>query len=385
MAEERIFLSPPWMTGEEMKLVQEAFATNYIAPCGPMVERFESAFAQRSGTSAACALSSATAGLDLLADILGIGPGDTVVCSDLTFIASAGPFFHRGARLVFIDCDPASWNLDPSLVEAAFADFLSCGAPLPKALVAVDLYGQCADYDALEACCAKYRVPLIIDAAESLGALYRGRPAGTSGIAAVCSFNGNKIITSSGGGMIFSDDCGIVNTARRLSQQAREPYPWYEHTRVGYNYRMSNIVAAIGLGQLGRLDDIIVRKRRIFGWYRERLENCGGISFMPEADYGVCTRWLTVALLEPDGSGTGDGPSARVRRTLEALERENIEARPVWKPMHLQPVFGGCRLVCAGKTAVDERLFADGICLPSGCGMTEAQADRICEIVKKSI
>lgn len=385
MAEERIFLSPPWMTGEEMKLVREAFASNYIAPCGPMVDRFESAFAELTGAAAACALSSATAGIDLLADILGIGAGDTVVCSDLTFIASAGPFSHRGARLVFIDSDPATWNLDPALVEETFAGMSRRGEPLPKALVAVDLYGQCADYDALETCCSKYRVPLIIDAAESLGARYRGRPSGSVGIAAVSSFNGNKIITSSGGGMLFSGNSEIVNTARRLSQQSREPFPWYEHARVGYNYRMSNIVAAIGLGQLGRLDEIIARKRRIFGWYRERLEGCGGISFMPEAGYGECTRWLTVALLESAVTDSVDVPSPMVRKVLDALDRSNIEARPVWKPMHLQPVFRDCRLVGAGGTPVTERLFADGICLPSGCGLTEDQVDRISGIVKESI
>ncbi|MBQ9430465.1 MAG: DegT/DnrJ/EryC1/StrS family aminotransferase [Kiritimatiellae bacterium] len=385
MAEERVFLSPPWMTGEEMKLVQEAFASNYIAPCGPMVDRFESAFAELTGAAAACALSSATAGIDLLADILGIGAGDAVVCSDLTFIASAGPFSHRGARLVFIDSDPATWNLDPALVEETFAGMLRRGEPLPKALVAVDLYGQCADYDALETCCSKYRVPLIVDAAESLGARYRGRPSGSAGIAAVSSFNGNKIITSSGGGMLFSGNSEIVNTARRLSQQSREPFPWYEHVRVGYNYRMSNIVAAIGLGQLGRLDEIIARKRRVFGWYRERLEGRGGISFMPEAGYGECTRWLTVALLESAVTDSGDVPSPRVRKVLDALDRADIEARPVWKPMHLQPVFRDCRLVGAGGTPVTERLFAGGICLPSGCGLTEDQVDRISGIVKESI
>ncbi len=440
----RIYLSPPWMSGSELPLIGEAFASNYIAPCGPMVDRFEREFAEAVGLPHACAVSSGTAALDLLFHELGVGAGDTVFCSDLTFVSSIAPAVHRGAEPVFIDCDESTWTMDPSLLAEALADAARQGR-LPKAVVAVDLYGQCCDYERIEAACAAYGVPLIIDAAEALGAVYGSpeilkcesskvgesgsrqsagavgsrqghaacqenyrtselsnfrtselsnfRTAGQAGWAAVYSFNGNKIITTSGGGMLASRDGGVVARARKRAQQAREPVAWYEHAELGYNYRMSNIVAAIGVGQLACLERIILKKRQIFEWYRQRLG--ARVSFMPEAAYGRCTRWLTVVefsskvlkcgsskVLKCGSSkverAEGGGPSENVERVRLALEAEDIESRPVWKPMHLQPVFRGAK-VYGGS--LSERLFGCGLCLPSGSGLEEADVDRICGAV----
>jgi len=308
----RIFLSPPWMSGQELPLIAEAFASGYIAPCGPMVDRFEREFSEVAGGTHACAVSSGTAALDLLFHELGVTRGDVVFCSDLTFVSSIAPAVHRGAEPVFIDCDEATWTINPDLLEEALAKAARAGR-LPKAVVAVDLYGQCCDYGRIEPLCERYGVPLIIDAAEALGAVYCDHSvvaiesvkpekkirAADAGWAAVYSFNGNKIITTSGGGMVASRDEGLVARARKRSQQAREPTVWYEHKELGYNYRMSNIVAAIGVGQLRHLKEIVAKKRQIFEWYRERLEGLAGLRFMPEAAYGWCTRWLTVALLRP--------------------------------------------------------------------------------------
>ncbi len=534
----RIFLSPPWLGGQERARVEEAFASGYLAPCGPMVERLEREFAKTVGVPHACAVSSGTAALELLFHELGVARGDRVFCSDLTFVSSISAAVRRGAEAVFIDSDEATWTMDPDLLAEALAQAAAEGR-LPKAVVAVDLYGQCCDYGRIGAVCERYEVPLIIDAAEALGACYcdhpvvamgrvkgngdhpvvamgrvkgngdhpvvamgrvkgngdhpvvagtqnaerrtqnaegengrtlnvQGRTAGQAGWAAVYSFNGNKIITTSGGGMIVSRDAGVIERARKRSQQAREPVVWYEHDELGYNFRMSNILAAIGVGQLEVLDQILARKQRIFEWYREVLEGRVACRFMPEAAYGRCTRWLTVIeLLRPpsgrngeskrewqppsgrngegkrewrppsgrngeskrewrppsgrngeskrewqppsgrngeskrewrppsgrngegkrewqppsgrNGEGkNGHGPGEQVLRVIAALERENIEARPVWKPMHLQPVFRGVRIYGG---AVSERLFADGLCLPSGSGLERAEVIRIGEVI----
>lgn len=413
----RIFLSPPWMGGRERELVDEAFASNYIAPCGPMVDRFEREFAARTGVPHVCALSSCTAALELLFHELGVGAGDTVFCSDLTFVASVAPAVQRGAAPVFIDCDEATWTMDPELLAEALSEAAQAGR-LPKAVVAVDLYGQCCDYGRIETLCAAYGVPLIVDAAEALGAVYgrsevrdtgegtandanranradvrtlerasvgtsAERHAGDAGWAGVYSFNGNKIITTSGGGMLASRDAGVVERARKRSQQARERQVWYEHCELGYNHRMSNVVAAIGVGQLEMLDTIVEKKRRIFDWYREGLADVAGVAFMPEAGYGRCTRWLTVVTLEDGGQRSEAGvPSETVERVRLALEAANIEARPVWKPMHLQPVFKGARFYGSG---VDERLFASGMCLPSGAGLEKGDVERVCAGVRAAL
>lgn len=380
----RIFLSPPWMGGGELPLVGEAFATNYIAPCGPMVERFEREFAAAVGLPQACALSSCTAALELLFHELGVGAGDVVFCSDLTFVASVAPAVRRGASPVFLDSNAETWTMDPGLLEEALAEAGRAGR-LPKAVVAADLYGQCCDYGAIERTCAAHGVPLIVDAAESLGARYGDRGAGDAGWAAVYSFNGNKIITTSGGGMVASRDAGVVERARKRSQQARERVPWYEHLELGYNYRMSNIVAAIGVGQLSYLSRIAAKKRQVFEWYRARLGRVAEIAFMPEAGYGTCTRWLTVVQLEAEGGdrkAEAGGPAEVVMRAIRALEAEDIEARPVWKPMHLQPVFRAAKTVGG---AVGERLFRQGLCLPSGAALEEPDVDRICGIVLSAL
>jgi dTDP-4-amino-4,6-dideoxygalactose transaminase len=354
------------MGGNEREMVEAAFASNYIAPCGPMVDRFEGEFAQFINLPYTCALSSCSSALDLLFHELNIQKGDRVFCSDLTFVASIASAVHRGATPVFIDCDEATWTMNPDLLEEALAD-ANRNNTLPKAVIAVDLYGQCCDYDRIETICEKYDVPLIIDAAEAVGATYKQCPAGNAGWASVYSFNGNKIITTSGGGMLASRHEDIVAWARKRSQQSRESKVWYEHEELGYNYRMSNIVAAIGIGQLQILPEIVRRKRQIFEWYRERLPQ---FHFMPEASYGEPTRWLTVMCLDTNN----------VAKLVQILENANVESRPMWKPMHLQPVFRDAK-VYGG--AVGKRLFQTGLCLPSGAGLEERDVDFVSAVMKK--
>jgi dTDP-4-amino-4,6-dideoxygalactose transaminase len=384
LAEKRLFLSPPHLNGREIEFVWEAFASNYIAPLGPMVDRFEAEFAAKVGAAHAVALASGTAAMHLAMRLLGVGTGDEVFASTLTFIGSVSPITFQGAIPVFIDCDKTSWNMDPDLLEGELARCAHRGR-LPKAVVPTDLYGQCADLDRIHAICDRYGVPVIADAAESLGAQYKGRPAGRGAKAAVFSFNGNKIITTSGGGMLVSDDRGFIEQARFLSQQARDPAPHYEHTQIGYNYRMSNVVAAIGRGQLLTLDQRVQRKREIFESYRRALESIDGLTMMPEADYGRCTRWLTVVQIDPRRFGA-DREAVRL-----ALEAVNIESRPVWKPMHVQPAFvvdseidrrrafnhEGRYPARAVGGHVAEELFLNGLCLPSGTAMTASDLDRI--------
>jgi dTDP-4-amino-4,6-dideoxygalactose transaminase len=390
MTTKRLFLSPPHIGGKELAFVREAFDSNYIAPLGPMVDAFEREFCEMLGVPHAVALSSGTAAMHLVLRYLGVGPGDEVFASTLTFIGSVSPIVFEGARPVFIDADDRSWNLDPDLLEEEL-DRCARRGKLPKAVVPTDLYGQSSDIKRLEAVCQAYEIPLIVDAAESLGATCNGHCAGAGGDAAVFSFNGNKIITTSGGGMLASRDKVLIEHARYLSQQARQPLPHYEHVELGYNYRMSNIVAAIGRGQLRCLADRVRRKREIFDYYQGALGDLPGISFMPEADYGRSNRWLTVMLVDPDIFGV-DREYIRL-----ALEAENIESRPVWKPMHMQPVFNpevadNDHLPMIGKKrshaarrvggAVSERLFEKGLCLPSGTAMTEVDLKRVVGIIK---
>lgn len=355
------------MCGRELEFVQQAFASNYIAPLGPMVTGFEEDFAALSGISHCAALSSGTAALHIALRLLGIGRGDIVLASSLTFIGSVSPVTFLGAEPVFIDSDTATWNMDPNLLSDAVKDYCRQGKT-PAAVVVTDLYGQCADYDALREVLDRNGIPLVIDAAESVGATYKGRHAGKGGICAAYSFNGNKIITTSGGGMLAAEDGDFVSRARWLSQQARENAPHYEHVEVGYNYRMSNIVAAIGRGQLTALSQRVDAKRQLAARYEQALGHLPGISFMPEASYGRSNRWLTV--MQVDEQAFGASPET-IRL---ALERENIESRPVWKPMHMQPVFRQCA-VYGGR--VSESLFAKGLCLPSGTAMTDQDFERV--------
>lgn len=370
----RLFLSPPHVGQRERDLVAEAFDGNYIAPVGPMLDAFEREFAKMVGLPHAVALSSGTAAIHLALRGVGVGAGDTVVASSLTFIGGVAPILYQGATPVFIDSDAESWNMDPDLL----ADYLSKAkkaGKLPKAVLPTDIYGQSCDIDRIRHLCDDYGVALIIDAAESVGARYKGRHSGVGARAACYSFNGNKIMTTSGGGMLCSDNEKLIAEARSLSQQAREPGAHYEHTTYGYNYRMSNILAAIGRGQLEVLEERVKKRRAIFNAYEKRLSKLPGIRFMPEAPYGKGNRWLTVILVEPTAFGAD-------RETIRlALEKENIESRPVWKPMHLQPVFKNTQTI-GGK--VSEGLFKDGLCLPSGTQMTDADIDRICGIIEAS-
>jgi pyridoxal phosphate-dependent aminotransferase EpsN len=362
------------MSGRELDLVQEAFSSNWIAPLGPHVDAFEREMAAYIGVGHAAALSSGTAGLHLALILAGVSDGDEVICSSFTFSASANAVMYQRARPVFVDSDGASWNLDPALLEEEL-EACSQRGRMPKAVICVDLYGQSADYGRIEPLCERYGVTLIEDAAEALGATCNGQKAGHFGKMAALSFNGNKIITTSGGGLLLSDDEGLIKRARFLATQARDPAPHYQHSTVGYNYRMSNIVAAIGRGQLTVLDQRVETRRRIFDAYVRELGDLPGLSFMPEAPYGRCNRWLTCIVVEPEAFGA-------TREDIRlALEAENIESRPLWKPMHLQPVFKGCRMV-GGE--VSEALFEKGLCLPSGSNLTHEDQARVAEIVRNT-
>jgi dTDP-4-amino-4,6-dideoxygalactose transaminase len=360
------------MSGREQGYVQQVFASNWIAPLGPQVDAFEAEFAAAVGAPHALALSSGTAALHLALIHLGVERGDEVLVSTLTFSASANPVVYLGAQPVFIDSERISWNLDPALVCETIERKARQGR-LPKAVIPVHLYGQSADLDPILDTCARYGVAVIEDAAEALGATYKGRSPGTLGRAGIFSFNGNKIITTSGGGMLVSPDKDLIEHARKLAQQARDPAPHYQHSEIGYNYRLSNILAGIGRGQLEVLGERVQRKRQIFDAYRQLLGDLPGIAFMPEAPWGRSTRWLTVITVDPAQFGA---TSEEIRLALEA---ENIESRPLWKPMHLQPVFRDCEVVGG---AVAEALFRGGLCLPSGTAMSAADLERVCAVIR---
>jgi dTDP-4-amino-4,6-dideoxygalactose transaminase len=406
----RLFLSPPHMSGNEIQFVQDAFESNYIAPLGPQVDAFEREFCEVTGVKYAVALSSGTAAIHTALRLLGVAHGDEVFASTLTFFGSVTPVTFQGATPVFIDCDRHSWNMDPDLLEKELTRCANQGK-IPKAVVPTDLYGQCVDLARILDICDGYGVPVVCDCAEALGARYRLQSehssqftaewhhAGTGAKAAVYSFNGNKIITTSGGGMLVSEDEKFIEKARFLSQQARDPAPYYKHSEIGYNYGMSNVLAAVGRGQLRVLDERVARKRQIFDYYESAMGDLPGLEFMPEASYSRCTRWLTVVLIAPDLFGV-DREAVRL-----ALEAENIESRPVWMPMHLQPVFdigdqgqvnreragiiesrqgkgkGGYPARIVGG-AVSEDLFEYGLCLPSGTAMSEGDLERVVGVIR---
>jgi pyridoxal phosphate-dependent aminotransferase EpsN len=368
----RIYLSPPDVGAAERALLLDAFDSGWIAPLGPHVDAFEREFAAAVGVPHAVALSSGTAALHLALEILGVGRGDQVITSTLTFAATANAICYCGAAPVFLDVSPATWNLDPDLLEEELSQRARLGRQA-AAVVAVDLYGQCADYARIEAICERHGVPLVEDAAEGLGATCGSRRAGSFGACAAFSFNGNKIITTSGGGMLVSHRRDVVERARHLSTQARQPVAHYEHAEVGYNYRLSNLLAAVGRGQLAGLEEKVARRRAVRAAYRSALADCRGLELMPEAAYGRSNAWLTCVTIDPAQFGA-DREAVRL-----FLESRNIESRPVWKPMHLQPVFRDAR-VCRGHVAAG--LFETGLCLPSGSNLTAIGQERVVSSLK---
>ncbi len=369
----QILLSPPHMGEDEFAFVKEAFDTNWLAPVGPHVNAFEEEFCQITGANAAATVTSGTAALHLALRLLGIGAGDEVVCSTLTFVATANPILYQDAKPIFIDSDLATWNMDPTLLEEVLTQKAKTGN-LPKAVVLVHLYGQSADIDPILKACKKYDIPLIEDAAEALGASYKGRMPGTFGKFGVYSFNGNKIITTSGGGMLVGHDADLITKARFLATQARDPAPHYQHSAIGYNYRLSNVLAGIGRGQLRVLKDRVAARRRNFEFYHQALSHLPGVQFMPEASYGQSTRWLTCLTIDAKAFGA-DREQVRL-----ALAKEDIESRPVWKPLHLQPIFADCEHI---RGEVAARLFHHGLCLPSGSNMTESDLERVTQVIAK--
>ena len=364
----RIYLSRPHMSGNEERRVAEAFASNFVAPLGPQLDAFEVSVRDYLGEDVHCVgLSSGSAALHLALRIAGVRPGDEVWISSMTFAGGIFPVNYLGATPRFFDLDPASWTIDTARLAEELAK-AAAGNRLPKAIVPTDLYGQSVDLDMLEGLAAHYGVRLIVDSAESLGASYKNdRKAGTGGDAAILSFNGNKIITTSGGGMLVTKHKTWAEEARFLATQARDPAPHYEHSTFGYNYRLSNICAAIGLGQMEVLKARVARRRAIFARYKAALSRAG-IAFMPEPDDLVSTRWLTALTIDPTKTGV-----SREDIRLMLLEHQ-IEARPLWKPMHMQQLYAGAAYHGAGT---DERLFANGLCLPSGSDMTNDQQNEV--------
>ncbi|MFN4845271.1 MAG: DegT/DnrJ/EryC1/StrS family aminotransferase [Dolichospermum sp.] len=367
-----ILLSTPHIGSQELAFVKQAFDTNWIAPVGPHVDAFEQEFCQITGAGYAAAVSSGTAALHLALQLVGVGSGDEVFCSTLTFAATANPIIYLGAKPVFIDSDRISWNMNPELLQEALQKRAYFGK-LPKAVILVHLYGQSADIEPILQVCDQYNIPLIEDAAEALGATYKGLSPGTFGRVGIYSFNGNKIITTSGGGMLVSDDDKLVMKAKFLATQARDPAPHYQHSEIGYNYRLSNVLAGIGRGQLQVLNQRVAARRRNFEIYQSALGDLPGIEFMPEANFGHSTRWLTALTVATEAFGA-DREYIRLQ-----LAKEQIEARPVWKPLHLQPVFSECE--CIGGE-VGEDLFMRGLCLPSGSNLTDEDLERVISVIK---
>mgnify|MGYP001943604903 FL=1 len=367
------------MSGYEQQYISEAFTSNWIAPLGPNVEAFEREVADYVGVKGAVALSSGTAAIHLALRLLGVRPGDMVFCSSLTFVASANPIVYQGAEPVFIDSEPESWNMSPDALLKAFAEVEKVGKR-PKAVIVVNLYGQSANFDPILNLCNRYGVPVIEDAAESLGATYRGRSSGSWGKFGIFSFNGNKIITTSGGGMLVSDDLEALDKARFWATQARDKALHYQHSEIGYNYRLSNVLAGIGRGQLKVLEDRVQARRLIFSRYYEALSDIDGITFMPEADFGRSTRWLTALTVDSKRCGV------TARGIIEKLAEHNIESRPVWKPLHLQPLFKGCRYYKHDdRTSVSEQLFRQGLCLPSGSNLSREDQQRVIRVIKRCL
>jgi pyridoxal phosphate-dependent aminotransferase EpsN len=374
----RIYLSSPHViSANERRYLLDAFDSNWIAPLGVHVDAFENEIARKVGAKYAVALSSGTAAIHLGLKLLGITRNDKVIVSTLTFSASVNPIVYLNATPVFIDSDQKTWNINPNLLEEEL-NFRAKNNDLPKAVVTVDLYGQCADYESIIEICTKYNIPIIEDAAEALGAKYNStkfhnQHAGTFGEIGIYSFNGNKIITTSGGGMFVTDNKNYADKIRFWATQSRDPAPHYQHSEIGFNYRLSNLCAAVGRGQLETLDERIKKRRKNFEYYQTKLGDLRGINFMPEPEGYFSNRWLTCCTINPNQFGV-----SREEVRL-ALEKENIESRPVWKPMHLQPVFEKYP-IRGGQVA--ESLFENGLCLPSGSNLEQNDLDRVVKIIQ---
>lgn len=372
----RIFLSAPHMSGGEIRYIKEAIDQNWVAPLGPNVDGFEEAIARYCGVDHVAALSSGTAAIHLALVLLGVKTGDEVIASTFTFSATVNPIVYQGATPVLVDSERDSWNMDPGLLEEAIEDRLKMGKR-PKAIIAVHLYGMPANLQAIQKIAEKYGIPLIEDAAEALGSKYMGKPLGSFGKMAVLSFNGNKILSTSGGGALLSNSADLIEKARFLSTQARDRAPYYQHSQIGYNYRMSNILAGIGRGQMEVIDERVKSRRATFRFYKENMKVVDGVSFLEEPDASCFSNyWLTTILVDPSITNRG---WEEIQRDLEI---ENIETRPLWKPMHLQPVFSSCPAYLNG---VSEDLFSKGLCLPSGSNMTDEDRIRVLEHFLRSL
>jgi dTDP-4-amino-4,6-dideoxygalactose transaminase len=365
----KIWLSSPHMGGEEWKFVKEAFDTNWVAPVGPHITGFEGELAAYNNIGSCAALSSGTAAIHLALIILGIKPGDEVLCSTFTFSGSVNPVMYEKAVPVFVDSEKETWNMDPDLLQESIEHRLKQTGKKPRAIIVVHLYGMPAKIEAIMRIANQYEIPVIEDAAEALGSTANGQKLGTFGHLGVYSFNGNKIITTSGGGALVSTSEQAIQQAKFLATQARDPAPHYEHSQIGYNYRLSNVCAGIGLGQLKVLDQRIAQRRQVFQYYFEQLKDIHGISFLQEINGSFSNRWLTTVLIDPKRTGGTDRETIRL-----ALERSNIESRPLWKPMHLQPVFKSFPSYVNGTS---EGLFKTGLCLPSGSNLSTAELDRV--------
>ncbi|MEO2073962.1 MAG: aminotransferase class I/II-fold pyridoxal phosphate-dependent enzyme [Bacillus sp. (in: firmicutes)] len=375
----RIYLAAPHMTGNEQTYIERAFQTNWIAPLGPNVDQFENDISNYAEVEGALAVSSGTAAIHLALRLLNVKAGDKVFCSTLTFVASVNPILYQQAEPVFIDSEFDTWNMSPQALEKAFVDAEKEGN-LPKAVVVVHLYGQNAKMDEIIEICDYYQVPIIEDAAESLGAIYKGRKSGTMGKFGIYSFNGNKIITTSGGGILVSNDREALATGKFLATQARDNKPYYQHSELGYNYRLSNILAGIGIAQLAAIEERVQQKQAIFQKYVQELGQVNDFVFMPEYQETRHTRWLTTLIID------SDCPFFQPMELIEALEKENIEARPLWKPMHVQPLLKKYKYYPhSERLSVSDYLFKRGICLPSGTGMTEEEQTRVIQTIHSFI
>lgn len=376
MKNKRIYLSPPHMSGKEIRYVNKAFKQNWIAPLGPNVDGFEKDVEKFCGVKSAAALSSGTAALHIALIILGVGPGDEVIASTFTFSATINPIIYTGAVPVLVDSEIKTWNLDPELLEKAIIDRMKIGKK-PKAIIIVHLYGMPANIQAILKISNKYNIPVIEDAAEALGSRFNDNSIGSFGKLSVLSFNGNKILNTSGGGMLLSNDEELIYRAKFLSTQAREKAVFYQHCEIGYNYRMSNIIAGIGRGQMEVINQRISQRRANFDFYRSHLSDIEGLTFLNEPDKKYFSNfWLTTVLLDKKKTGI------TWKVLFDAFEKENIESRPLWKPMHLQPVFSNCPVYNNG---ISEYLFSNGLCLPSGSNLTEEDQNRIISVIRKTV